>query len=164
MLTENGKKWVKYIGNTNLGASTYKKTDGNDSDFYQYTPDNIRAHMGNTNYNTPPTSEAYVGGSEWGKWIGIGTGDTAESASDYCLDNFVSLTFVSASASNVMGLTNLTMTYQNDTHASVTIKEVGLYLTMSGWQFLFARKVLSTPITIPVGQSRAFTVHIDINS
>jgi hypothetical protein len=164
MLTENGKKWVKYIGNTGLGASTYKKTDGNNSDFYQFTPDNIRSYMGNTNYNTPPTSETYAGGSEWGKWIGIGTGDTTESASDYCLDNFVSLTFVSASASNVMGLTNLTMTYQNDTQASVTIKEVGLYLTMSGWQFLFARKVLSTPITIPVGQSRAFTVHIDINS
>lgn len=165
MLTENGKRWVKYIGNMNqgVGGTTWKQTSGNDIDYYQYTVDLVRAQMGNNQVSTPRTTEVPPGtDSNTGKWIGIGTGDTAESANDYCLDNFIALTYIGGSANNQNGLTNVTMTYQNNTSSSVTIKEVGLYLDMSGWSFLMARKVLANPITIPVGQSRAFTVHIDI--
>lgn len=167
MLTENGRKYVENIGcsaNSNPAGTNWLRTSGSYIDFYQYTVPTMRNYFGDSSVATPHEESPAGTESLWGKWIGIGTGDTAETANDYCLDNFVQLTYISGSATNTNGIVNITQTFQNDTQSSVTIKEVGLYLDMAGWTFLYARKVLDAPVTIPVGQSRAFTVHIDINS
>ena len=129
-----------------------------------------------TGYVYPPsrTTDYY--------WCGIclGNGTTAPTVSDYCLDNDItdSLTFISGSTPGNTpsgstrtpdsGLASVTATYENRTGADIVIKEIGLMAAVgqSGVQnhFLLTRDVLNTPVTIPAGQQRAFTIHVAISS
>ena len=167
MLTANGKHWLKYVGNMNqsVGGTSWIMTSGSPIDYYQYTVDQVRSYMGNSGVLPTPSTEVAPGtGSQWGKWIGLGTGNTAESSSDYCLDSFTNaLTYVTGVASNQNGLTNLTATFENNTSSNVVIKEIGVYLDMSGWSFMMARKVLSSPVTVAPGATKSFTARIDID-
>lgn len=53
-----------------------------------------------------------------------------------------------------------TVTYRNDTNADVTVTEVGLMSDVSRNQFLFARELLPTPVTLAPGDVYTFTMYI----
>ena len=103
----------------------------------------------------------------------VGTGDTPETKSDYKLDNAIPLRVLSASCShNSDEKTIITRTFYNDTEEDVIIKEVGLYVFRcqpiygsgaTSYAVLIGRKVLETPVLIPVDTSYSFTYTIDMS-
>lgn len=115
-------------------------------------------------------------------WCGIclGDGTTAPTLSDYCLDNDItsSLSFISGttpgsnpggnSRTADSGFASVTATYKNNTGSDITVKEIGLMAAVgqagANYHILLTRDVLNTPVTIPAGQERAFTVHVGISS
>lgn len=100
--------------------------------------------------------------------IFVGTGDTTVTADDYKLDTPITLSVTSAQCTqNSDGSTVTLRTFTNNTSENVIIKEIGLYLfryTKDGATpiIMLGRKVLSTPVTIPVGASYTFTWTIDL--
>lgn len=98
----------------------------------------------------------------------VGTGDTAVTALDYCLDNDVTsqLSNYSSVLSPSYGDTNDLFTYtvsgENATGSDITIKEVGITKQYNSAvttysEFLVAREVLDTPIVIHDGEAFSFT-------
>lgn len=107
----------------------------------------------------------------------VGTGDTAVASQDYCLDTPIGLTPIAAYClTPASGIVTTSRTFENSTANDVTIKEVGLYLFRTGSYLnyggpytptfhviMIGRKVLDTPVTIPVGEARTFEYTIDMN-
>lgn len=105
--------------------------------------------------------------------IRVGTGDTEVTAGDYNLANDIT-----ASLSNVQNsqtittneegklITTYTLSATNNTANTITLKEVGIYKS-SIWgatndtgltnNCFFARKLLDTPLEVPVGTSFTMT-------
>ena len=116
----------------------------------------------NDGSNKRPTS--YNSGNIWQLSLDIGSGNTAATENDYCLESPIDLSFSSKSYNtpildennNIIG-SQLSVTYINNTASEVTIREIGAYLRAyfnSGgsnydW-FLIERTVLETPIVVPV--------------
>ena len=104
--------------------------------------------------------------------IFLGTGDTEATVDDYCLANSVELASTGGSCTHYEnGLTTVERTFVNNTGDDVTIKEIGLYMfspnTEAGKEYpiiLMGRKILKTPVTIPVGEQRTFTYVIDMSA
>lgn len=107
--------------------------------------------------------------------IFVGTGDTPVTAEDYKLDAPISLNVMNASCiQNSDGTVVITRTFTNNTSNEVVIKEKGLYIFSNKYNptrpathatpiVMIGRKVLDTPVTIPVGASYAFTTIIDMS-
>lgn len=104
--------------------------------------------------------------------IFIGTGDTAVTASDYCLDSALNIDVAGAGCTTAdTGIVTTTRTFENNTGNDVEIKEMGLYLFTpvgEGAQYMkpiimIGRKVLTNPVTIPVGEQRTFeyVIHME---
>ena len=104
----------------------------------------------------------------------VGTGNTVASVTDYKLANQVELTsgVDSANMDANTEVIKLVREFINNTEASVTINEVGIYIvscrkTASNANttnvFLIAREVLEEPIEIAVGKSCTFTYYIDMS-
>lgn len=114
----------------------------------------------------------------------IGTNDDTEnedvsietvSADDYCLNNSIELSVIGASCThNSAEKTSVSRTFENNTEEDVIIKEIGCYVfktNVSGTAtnssqpvVMIGRKILSTPVTIPVGEQRTFTYVIDMSA
>ena len=98
--------------------------------------------------------------------LDIGSGNTAPTENDYCLESPIDLGYSGKSNctsildenNNIIGTQN-SVTYINNTGSEVTIREIGTYLysgyapqsgsTYKSW-FLIERTVLETPIVVPV--------------
>ena len=103
----------------------------------------------------------------------VGTGETAESATDYQLDTPVELSVTNASCTHTAyNQTLVTRTFQNNTANAVTVKEVGLYLfahqgSSTETDFyptvMLGRKVLDVPVTLEVGDTYTFTYNLDFS-
>lgn len=103
----------------------------------------------------------------------VGTGETAEAATDFKLNTPVELSVTSASCTHTAyNKTLVTRTFQNNTANAVTVKEVGLYLfahqgssTASTFYpvILLGRKVLDAPVTLEVGDTYTFTYNLDFS-
>ena len=105
----------------------------------------------------------------------VGTGDTAVTANDYCLDTPISLSVIAAYCMTpASGIVTTSRTFENNTANAVTIKEIGLYFFRTGWNrysedfpigpiIMIGRKVLDTPVTIPVNEAKTFEYIIDMN-
>lgn len=115
--------------------------------------------------NTPVTNDSLYGVN-----IKVGTGTTAPTANDYNLES-VSSDIVCDSI--VFGFTSnntksYTATFSNPTANDIQVKEMGLYAGLAAYvgssttneYVLLDRTVLSTPITIPAGQSKSITYEI----
>lgn len=109
--------------------------------------------------------------------IFVGSGDTAVTAADYCLDSALELAVLDASCyHNEYQRTEVRRTFQNNTVNAVTINEVGLYVfTQNNLNFepgdtrnfpliMIGRRVLETPVTLQVGDSYTFTYVIDMSN
>lgn len=96
-------------------------------------------------------------------YIRVGTGNTQPTRADYTLENDVTSSFTFVSGTTLISghepyLTNI---LKNDTENDITITEIawcmGVYSIGS---LIVTRQVLETPITIPVGKSYSFSIHI----
>lgn len=160
MLLDNGKKIFRIIGTGSAQSQVITAMDGTTSGG-TWTADVARAAIANP---------YYAGVNNRSCFLVLGDSDAPEEASQYSLQgNRIegNLTKVSHSivASDVI---NMTVTYRNDTASSITVKEIG-YVIWQGYNSadysctMLSRKVYDTPVTIPPGESRTFTVLITIN-
>lgn len=102
--------------------------------------------------------------------VKVGTGTTAPTADDYELESVNSdITVSSASTAPTDSSSRIyTVTLNNPTDNDINITEIGLYGRLSDYygialaygEYLLDRTVLSTPVTIPAGQSKAITYEI----
>lgn len=95
--------------------------------------------------------------------IKVGTGTTTPTTDDYEIQNEAAgITCDSTSIGFTSNFTKTyTATFSNSTASNVNITELGLFATNSDLQtFLLDRTVLSTPITIPAGESKTITYEI----
>lgn len=106
-----------------------------------------------------------------------GTGNTAVQASDYCLDNFIELEVIDSACYHYDDhRTETKRTFRNNTANSVTINELGLYMfAQQGSQYgtgdgtnypviMIGRKVLTSPITLAVGDIYTFSYIINMSN
>lgn len=106
-----------------------------------------------------------------------GTGNTAVQASDYCLDNFIELEVIDSACYHYDDhRTETKRTFRNNTANSVTINELGLYMfAQQGSQYqpgdgnnypviMIGRKVLTSPITLAVGDTYTFSYIINMSN
>ena len=106
-------------------------------------------------------------------YLKVGDGTIQPTKNDFQL-NYVN-TYVSCDSVAVGNSANYTKSYtatfSNPTNADMTITEVGLYMRFMYYRydtlgsaeyedFLLDRTVLSTPITIPAGESKAITYEL----
>lgn len=95
--------------------------------------------------------------------IKAGNGTTQPTSNDYTLESETTDIICSNTST---GLTQsitktYTATFNNPTQHDINITELGLFLTNNSTKtFLLDRTVLSTPITIPAGQSKSITYEI----
>ncbi len=147
--------------NTTTGSNNYI----NEQEKYQWNT------VVNQGTNSTPTTADSMGAN--GFTLFVGTGDNAVSSSDYCLNSPIALE-VQAAACTVQGEYNekivTSRTFRNNTEAEVTIKEVGLYIFQSKGNpsykqphVMIGRKVLETPVVIPVNDSYTFNYTIDMS-
>ena len=95
--------------------------------------------------------------------IKVGTGTTTPTQNDYKMQN--EATGITCDAASTGFTNNLTKTYtatfSNSTASDINITELGLFVQdYDDNDFLLDRTVLSTPITIPAGQSKSITYEI----
>lgn len=95
--------------------------------------------------------------------IKVGTGTTTPTQNDYNMQN--EATGITCDAASTGLTSNLTKTYtatfSNSTASDINITELGLFVRdYNENDFLLDRTVLSTPITIPAGQSKSITYEI----
>lgn len=127
------------------------------------------------NWNGIVANWGFNGGSgdanharEAGFTLFVGEGATPETSEDYKLDSPLVLTVTSASCiQNSQGTVTVARTFQNNTQNEVTVKEKGLYIfsyynNQNSYAVMIGRKVLDTPVTIPIGASYTFTTTIDM--
>ena len=139
---------------------------------YNYTSTTNSFTAEQTTYAWADITQYSTGSSEpqlcsTGFVLFVGTGDTAVTADDYKLDTPITLAVTGAGCYHKAdGTTVITRTFQNNTESEVTIKELGLYMfRCSGTStpiVMLGRKVLTTPVVIPVGASYTFTWTIDL--
>ena len=131
-------------------------------------------------YQTTPTwapivSSLVVSGSSSSIGVAFGSGSTAATENDYTLENQVTGINVTTptlatffDSVNMKYVARLDYTISNDTGASVTIAEIGLFVrfntapiqgdnaintSANRYSFLIDRTVLDTPVTIPNGDA-----------
>lgn len=103
----------------------------------------------------------------------VGTGTTAPTLSDYCLDNDVTSSISSYTVnsntaySNNQLLTTITISGQNNTANPITITEIGItkYIRFNDGshyyenQVLLVRELLDEPVEVPSGEG--FTINFE---
>lgn len=102
--------------------------------------------------------------------IFVGTGTDEVTADDYKLSNAAALSSTSAECVGSNGVYNTIRTFVNDTEEDITITEAGLYVvnnchysSTTCYPVLIAREVLSSPVTIGVGETYTFTYTINVS-
>lgn len=172
MLTKNAKKLIlNYIMNSNgTGSSnpdptateiTLTNISGADKTtglnyFSVFSFINSLNHM-----RTAPTTNSIT-------FIRVGTGTTEATEDDYKLETYATgLTcdsVVTAIGSN--NTKTYTATFSNTTDSDITVTEIGFFTncyyrtSVENDNFLLDRIVLTTPITIPAGESKAITYEL----
>lgn len=120
-----------------------------------------------SNYNSTsiPTGNFSFSGCQ----IYLGTGNVTPTIGDYKLSGelITGLTSQAQSTSATNNSIKFSAIATNNTNAPVTIKEIGLggYTTGStACVFLLTRDVLATPVTLNTGDSKTFSITIDLRS
>lgn len=163
MITKN---WYSVFAASFMGArstdyeyvdcsGTTRQTNGSASNMTGLSFDNV----GNINTNTSPSSSG----------ITFGTGTVTPTANDYWLSgNVVStLSLLSQTSDKVVSGSKWTQkkifVVKNTGSSAVTITEVCWHGTV-GWQVMFDRTLLDSPVTIPAGGQGVvtYTVALDL--
>ena len=167
--TANNHNSHQFAGTVrSFNYDTTISSNGNINEQEKYTWDKVASAPSGSRSNTSPDYEGANGFT-----LFIGTGDNAVSSSDYCLNSPIALE-VQAAACTIQGEYHekivTSRTFRNNTEAEVTIKEVGLYIFQTKKQsstaqlhVMIGRKVLETPVVIPVNDSYTFNYTIDMS-
>ena len=103
----------------------------------------------------------------YGVRIVLGSGKTAPSNNDYCMENIITtLTLDSGSVSDNLTTNNVSVndnlkylaTFSNNTNEDIVVSEIGLIYNYSV-DYLLCREVIE-PVTIKAGESRTFAITI----
>lgn len=119
-----------------------------------------------TNYNSTsvPTGNFTFSGCE----IYLGTGNVTPTIDDYKLSGELITGLTSQEQSTTANNNSITFSAiaTNNTESPVTIKEIGLggYYTSTPLVILLTRDVLATPVTLNTGDSKTFSITIDLRS
>lgn len=115
----------------------------------------------NTTTNNNGRPATYVG-------LVFGSGTTAPTYTDYCLENKITsgFTFDSGSFNRSGEILTCTATITNTSGSDLTINEIGLRISdsstaASAWVALLTRDVLDTPVVLSDGETKTFTVTIN---
>jgi hypothetical protein len=124
-----------------------------------------------------PAQGSYYTYTSGGWYVDVGFGDTAVDVDDYKLDDSNSmdnnnlLTFVTTVLYTGSPYVKwVSSYYKNETNSAVTVKEIGMFVKQNGvstgsgkqYNFMIARKILDTPITLQPGEVKSFSYGIDI--
>ena len=150
------------------GGTVFKPTSGTNMKYPQITGLSTDCEIctSGTNYDSTsiPPSNFGLQGCE----IYLGTGNVTPTIDDYKLSGEL-VTVLTSQAENTTANNN-SITFSaiatNNTESPVTIKEIGLggYLTNPACVFLLTRDVLATPVTLNTGDSKTFSITIDLRS
>ena len=161
----------------NYGSNTATNSFTNEQTTYRWN--NVLA-----NQSTSGTRNLYTNQIANGFVLFVGTNNnnenenigTTASENDYCLNKAVELSVTSASCTSLSSSkTYVSRTFANNTENDVEIKEIGCYIFTEFCKdtdvqpyslpiVMIGRKVLTSPVTIPVGEQRTFTYVIDMSA
>ena len=100
--------------------------------------------------------------------IYLGTGNVTPTIDDYKLSGELVTGLTSQEKSTTANNNSITFSAiaTNNTESPVTIKEIGLggYYENTACVFLLTRDVLTTPVTLNTGDSKTFSITIDLRS
>lgn len=130
-------------------------------------------NIGNNIAGGALNANAYYSNSNTGMYVDIGFGNTAPASNDYKLADSnacdtPTLTFVSSAVARTYpDIRNVTTVYRNDTGSDVIVNEIGLVTKGSSsnndaYNGLLSRTVLDTPITVAAGETKAFTIALEV--
>lgn len=116
---------------------------------------------------------AYYSNSNNGMYVDVGFGNTAPASNNYKLEDSnacdtPTLTFISSAvARSYPDMRNVTTVYRNDAGSDVVVKEIGLVTKGNGtnndaYNGLLSRTVLDTPVTVSAGETKAFTIALEV--
>lgn len=169
LLTNNYKEWRRLVSSINFAGDGWKVVD---SSLIDDVGSNRRwtYDFGTSTGDIAHSNQQRTFDS--GIFIKVGSGNTAPTVSDYALVNKIT----SGSISNFQRAYSLetgklrmrmTFKYTAPSDSDITIKEIGLFKEMFRGtssdnlsNFLFARHVLQTPVTVPANASALFTFDI----
>lgn len=151
------------------GGAVYKPASQTYMDFPQISGlkynCGICADAGNYDSTSIPTSNFAFQGC----LIYLGTGNVTPTIDDYKLSGELITGLTSQAQSTTVNNNSITFSAiaTNNTESPVTIKEIGLggpYAGDTPCVFLLTRDVLTTPVTLNVGDSKTFSITIDFRS
>lgn len=151
------------------GGAVYKPTSQGlmDSPSIRGLSDNCTISTNNSIYDStsiPETAFTFTGCQ-----IYLGTGNVTPTIDDYKLSGELVTGLNSQKQSTTVNNNSITFSAiaTNNTESPVTIKEIGLggYITgTTACVFLLTRDVLPTPVTLNTGDSKTFSITIDLRS
>lgn len=133
---------------------------------------NVTFYPGNMAYNSPNIH--YGGSYSGGPHVVIGAGDTPPTKEDYDLaDSSIMASDKMRSLTQTTSWTKedgtvVTVQWQNNSDSAITVREVGFAMKSANTaysksaNYLLARKVLDTPVTIQPNEVYAFSYGIKI--
>lgn len=160
---------LKTTGNT---QQEYHNTAGLFGSFFKSVA-NVGPYWNTTPYDTPKNNTSYRASYSF-PVILVGSGTTAPTADDYKLENFIAdIRYMGCNCSDYGGTFTITNTIQNITENDVTINEVGLHAycnyastyppSYSTFYHMLTREVLPAPIILKAGETRVFSISINLN-
>ena len=167
LLTNNYKEWRRLISEIGFAGSSWEVVDSALIDEGGST----RRWLYDTSYN----QLSYVNQQrtfDSSLSIQVGSGITAPTISDYALANKITSGSIGSfqraySTENGKLRIRMTFKYSSPSNSDITIKEIGLFKEMlygtstsNLANYLFARHVLQTPVTVPANASALITFDI----
>ena len=155
MLTNNGKSLLRVCGTYNGIAYNLKTYNGAN---IQMSASDFRAAIQNPYYGGVNNKSSYVV---------LGNNDTPEDPTQINLFSNISTNFTRVGfIVDANHIVNHSVTFRNDTQTTYTVKEMGFY-AWSGYSsenaVLVTRKVFSTPIVMEPGDTKTFSITLDVN-
>lgn len=168
MWTKNGKKFILTQLFYRGISKTLTRADGIENSF-TYSSNNIETVAILNSFGgiiSQQTSSSTTNNT--GLSVFCGSGDTQPTKNDITLAEPLALKYINGSISATDIVKTITYIVQNDNEAPVTIRELGLCLTVHpngtsslNGHYLLNRKILDTPIEVAVGEQAVITFTID---
>lgn len=151
------------------GGTVYKPSEKNYMDSPQISGLNYNCNICTSSTNYDSTSIISGNFNFTGCQIYLGTGNVTPTIDDYKLSGELVTGLTSQEKSTTANNNSITFSAiaTNNTKSPVTIKEIGLggYLTSNTpFVVLLTRDVLATPVTLNTGDSKTFSITIDLRS
>lgn len=155
--------FIDYVGrmvNNNLNAVIFG--GGTCKSFSYTTSSNINYNSDYIKRNTTANNNAF---NCYCACIILGTNDTPVKSSDCDMDPYYPCPTGSLNKYTKNKLV-VTGTYTNNNTESITFKEIALLFTSTSTDvptLMLTRSVFSEPVVIPAGESKSFTITLDMN-